>query len=135
MTAEEELAKLRKQIEADAKKALRRNRQVAYMFGITAMVALTALVFAFFEQGQAVRGQLRAESAQWIAEKEVSTLRKQIQIEMKKSQACEKAMIEHQAADLAGKNLKNNPGIFMTAEEELAKLRQQNEAAAKRMKS
>ena len=103
MTAEEELSNLRKQHEVDAKKALKKNRLAALTLGVVAMGGLIALVFAFFEHTQAVRGQLRAEAAQWVAEKEVSTLRKQIQIETEKSEACEKAMMDHQALDLAEK--------------------------------
>ena len=106
MTPEEELSNLLRQIEEDSIKALKKNRLTALTFGVLATFALMALVFAFFEQTQAVRAQLEAEKAQWAAERENSALKKQIQIEMEKSQACEKAMIEYQVSYLAEKKSK-----------------------------
>lgn len=107
MTAEEEISNLRKQIEAEAKKALRQNRQAAYILGIISMVALIAIVVAFFEQTQEVRLSLEVEKAKATGERESATLKKQIQIEIEKSQACEKAMLEHQAADAEKEKLRS----------------------------
>ena len=98
MTAEEELAALRKQKEADAKKLMSRARVTATVVGTLAIIALIALVYAFFQQTAANKARIEAEKTMMMAEEQASSLRKQIWVETEKSQACEKAMTELQAS-------------------------------------
>lgn len=98
MTAEEELANLRKRNEADAKKLLSRARVTATTFGILAITALISLVYAFFQQEAADRARIEAEKTMMMAVEQTSSLKKQIQLEQVRLLVCEKTVAELQAS-------------------------------------
>lgn len=94
MTAEEEL----KELKTFKLQTLKRARVTAAMFGTLAIVALIALVYAFFQQTAANKARIQAEQATFSAQSEIAVLKKQILQEIEKSTACEKSLLELQSS-------------------------------------
>ena len=92
MTTEEELIDLRKKLEEREKRVKSEKRTTAIVFGILAIVAQIALVYAFFQQTAAARARIEAKVAKTIAEEQVTEMKKQLLPEMEKSAACERSL-------------------------------------------
>ncbi len=99
MTTEEELIDLHKKFEEREKRVKSEKRTTAIVFGILAIVAHIALVYAFFQQTAAVRARIEAERDKIVAEGQVAVMKKQILVEMGKSAACARSLAALQSSN------------------------------------
>ena len=92
MTTEEQLVDLRKRYEEGEKGRLREKYAATMMVGFISIIALSALVYAFFQKTQNGRAKFQAERDKILCEEQVADIRKQLLVEIERSAACEKKL-------------------------------------------
>lgn len=99
MTTDEELTDLRKRYEEREKLVRIEKRKTATIFGILAIIALFALVYAFFQQTAAKRIEMVMQFEKRNAEGLTAEMKKQLLFEMERSAACERSLATMQSSN------------------------------------